>query len=141
MIHLGELTVNTKAIFKWGVILGFLINSSTIVAGEGHHHFSGDPVKSIAEIVMGLKHFPSKKERTQLKDISSHSKDTNIKTISHALINMRHSLKAQDKDNLENILNDKNVSEEIKMLAEIVHNLNHKPSRADKQKLSTLTGH
>ncbi len=102
----------------------FLLNGFSI-AGEGHQHFSGDPIKAMAEMVIKLKHFPSKSEKKQLKDIISHSDNQNVKTIATALVNMRHSAKEEDKAKLKNIINSESASSDLKALAKVVHELNN----------------
>ncbi|MDX1811479.1 MAG: hypothetical protein R3240_06000 [Gammaproteobacteria bacterium] len=115
--------------------------SATASAHEDHHHVSGDPILTMVDIVMGLKHFPTRAERDQLKDIASHTKDPNIKVIANALIHMRHSVKEEDKAKLEKIIADKSALGDVRKLAEIVSSINHKPSRSDKQELAALSHH
>lgn len=149
--------MNLKAFYKPGVFAAIVFFSGNLAASgshnhsaneehhhttsTSHHHFSGDPVKAMAEIIISLKHFPSKSERRQLNDIASHSDDPQVKVIAHALLNMRHTAKDQDKTNLKVIMNDKSADTNIKLLAKIIHELNHKPTRNDKQMLSQITSH
>lgn len=123
------------------LILGLFVFGNVASAGEGHHHFSGDPVKAMAEVIAGLKHFPTKNERKMLHDVMSHSSDENIKIIAGALVNMRHKVTDSDKAKLEKVMNDSTAPDNVRMLAQILHDVNHKPSRDDKQRLSQITGH
>lgn len=112
--------------------------STGVIAGEGHSHFSGDPISTMAKIVSGLNHHADKEEKEQLKDIIAHNKDNNIKIVATALANLNHSATDKDKSNLEKVINDGSASAEIKTIAKIIHDINHKPSSADKQALSAL---
>ncbi len=108
-------------------------------AGD-HEHFPDDPVKTMANIVMELKHFPDKHERHQLQDMLSHSDDLAVKTIATALLDMRHTVKEKDKAALEKIINTPDAPDRLRLLARVVHDIKHKPGREAKQQLAKLIG-
>lgn len=125
--------------YVYTVLIASILGINSAWAGEGHHHFSGDPIKAMADIIIGIKHFPNKAERAQLKDIMSHTNDSNIKTIAAAMVNMRHSVKNEDKEKLISIVNDKNADANARLLAKILYDFSHKPGREDKQKLTEIS--
>ncbi len=132
--------MNKSIKYVFSLIAGLILLSGTAIAGEGHKHFSGDPLKAMAQIVSGLKHFPSDSEKKQLNDIISHSDDASIKAIATALVNMRHSVKDDDKTQLTNIINNANAVSSHQILAKIIRDINHKPTSADKNKLAAIIG-
>lgn len=92
-------------------------------------------IKSIAQILSHVNHFPSAAEKKKLQEIADNSKSANIRVLANAMINMQHSVGSADKAKLKTILNDAHADDDAKELASILMHFNHQPSSADKKKL------
>jgi len=98
-----------------------------------------DPIKTMANIMVHLEHYPSDSEKKMLMGISkSGSASMNSKTLAGAMINLEHKVNSADKPKLDAIVNDAKASENEKTLAKIILSLNHKPSDADKDSLNQM---
>lgn len=117
-------------IFFLFVVLSFLFTNS--FAGNN------ESVKTMANIMMHLNHFPSDSEKRQLMNLRNSSDSESIKVIANAMINLQHSASSRDKPLLEKVMKDSSAPQQIRDLASIIYNINHKPSNSDKQKLSTM---
>ncbi|WP_455211894.1 hypothetical protein [Kaarinaea lacus] len=104
---------------------------SQAIAGE-------DNIKTMAEIMAKLNHYPSASEKETLREISLKSTDSYEKTMATAMMNLEHAATAEDKKKLNQIIKDDAAPEKVKTLAKIIHDLNHKPSAEDKKKLEGL---
>lgn len=107
--------------------------------------WSADPVgastKTMAEIMMSVRHYPSDADKEILKKISADAASSAYeKTIATAILNLNHAAADADKAKLDAITKDAAAPEQIKVLAGIVLNLNHKPSEADTAKLKQVAG-
>lgn len=122
---------------KLGTALAILLFSLTqavisqAIAGD-------DNIKTMAQIMMNLNHYPSDSEKETLREISLKSTDSYEKTMATAMMNLEHSATAADKKKLSKIIEDKAAPEDVKTLAKIIHDLNHKPTSDDKKKLKDL---
>lgn len=114
------------------LMLSFLLLIPAANAGDN------ESVKTMANIMMHLNHYPSDNEKNQLGNIAIESNSENIKIIATAMKNLEHSATSSDKQALQKVMNDKDAPENVKQLASIVYNLNHKPSSDDKAQLSTM---
>ena len=118
------------------VLLVLLFGLAQIVVSQA---IAGDEnIKTMAQIMMNLNHYPSASEKETLREISLKSTDGYEKTMATAMINLEHAATAEDKQKLNKILQDDAAPEEVKTLAKIIHDLNHKPSSDDKKKLKDL---
>lgn len=72
-----------------------LIIFSTIVSAQ---ETSSIQLKKIAEITIGLNHFPSDSEKKELSEImSNESLSDNVRILAHALFNVKHNVTDTDK--------------------------------------------
>ena len=94
-------------------------------------------IKKMAEIMLNLNHYPSDSEKQVLKQITLSGSNFE-KTVATAIINLQHQATAEDKEKLNNIVNNKSAPEDVRTLAAIVHDVNHHPSDADKEKLKKM---
>lgn len=99
---------------------------------------NNESIKTMANIMMHLNHFPSDSEKRQLMNIRNSADSENVKIIANAMINLQHSAQSADKPLLKQVMNDDKASQNLKTLASIIYNLNHKPTSEDKQQLSTM---
>lgn len=111
----------------------FLSFSGQIFAGEAA------PVKTMADIMLKLNHYPSDGEKATLREIV-HSKDASDtqKALATAMINLQHKVSSQDVPKLKSVMQDNNASAGEKALANIIIGLNHSPSDTDKRALQKL---
>lgn len=98
---------------------------------------AGNAVKTMAQILIGLNHYPSAAEKDKLKGMMS-SMTANEKIIATAMINLNHSASAADKKKLAVIMKSNSATAGEKALAKIVAGLNHMVSADDKKVLSGL---
>ena len=118
------------------VLLVLLFGLTQIVVSQA---IAGDEnIKTMAQIMMNLNHYPSASEKETLREISLKSTDGYEKTMATAMINLEHAATAEDKKKLSKIIKDDAAPAEVKTLAKIIHDLNHKPSSDDKKKLKDL---
>ena len=129
------------------LVVCLFVFSNNSIAGEGHMHGhgsdksamkSGTAVQTMASIMMHLNHFPSDSEKKALRKIAANSSSEHEKTIAGAMINLQHKASSADKAKLKMIMNDSSAPEDVRVLAEIVHNLSHQPSGNDKNKLQAM---
>jgi hypothetical protein len=99
---------------------------------------ANDAVKTMANILIHLEHYPSDSEKGQLREIVNGSASQAEKDVAQAIINLQHQATDADKKKLSNIMDDSSVPEDVRTLASIVHNLNHKPTSSDKEKLKAM---
>lgn len=98
-----------------------------------------DPIRTMANIMMHLEHYPSDSEKKTLETISSsNSVSSNVKTLASAMANLQHKVSSGDKPKLEAIVADAKASGNEKELAEIILHLNHEPSSSDKETLNKM---
>jgi hypothetical protein len=95
--------------------LVFSLNASA----DEMHHGDSHAISQMAEIMMHLHHYPD-----------AHGKKV--------LLNVHHHVNPKDRGPLNKIMNDPNASEHEKELADIILNLNHKATSADKEKLHDM---
>lgn len=138
---------NTTLVLVTLIISLFAIPQS-LFAGEGHKHGSSDhssmnmdsddAVKTMANIMMHLNHFPSSSDKKVLEKITKNSQSKHERTIAQTMMNLQHKASSSDKVKLKEIMNDASATDHEKALAQIVHDLSHQPSRNDKHKLQAM---
>jgi len=103
----------------------------------------GSAVSTMANIMIGLKHFPSDADKTALTAIVENSDSSDAeKGIAMAIANIQHKVTAADKEKLTAIAADEHASGALRKLAAIVGGTNHMPSAADIEKLQEIAaGH
>ncbi len=97
-----------------------------------------EAVKNMANILLGLNHFPSDAEKDQLSNIINTNDSEDVKAIATAIKNMHHSASDSDKAKLKTVMDNDAASANVKSLASIVYDLTHKPSSDDKKALSGM---
>ncbi len=81
--------------------------------------------KAIAEILVGLNHFPSDAEKAVLMDIAQdQSNGQGIRAVAQAVHDMQHSLSAESKEAMAQIMASDCADPRAKALAEIVSGIN-----------------
>lgn len=113
-------------------VLAMFFVSPNVFAGNA------ESVKTMANIMMHLNHFPSGAEKQQLDNIVESTDSEDVRTVARAIFNLQHSASDVDKEKLQAVLDNPKAEKDIKTLATIVFNLNHKPTSADKQQLSSM---
>ncbi|MFV2055849.1 MAG: hypothetical protein ACC707_05240 [Thiohalomonadales bacterium] len=125
---------NNIAFKSIGTIFAFvclLTFSSMSLAGDSD-------LKTMAQIMLKLNHYPSDAEKQTLKGIVSASSEAHHKTLASAMINLQHKANAADIPKLKSIVSDGKASQSEKDMANILLGLNHSPSDADKAKLKNI---
>jgi hypothetical protein len=133
-----NLTGGIKKMKKPGSLLSILLVSFAFMCGS-QAMAADENVKTMAEIMLKLNHYPSDSEKETLRQISLSSTATDAeKTMANAMINLEHTATAEDKKKLSKIIKDDSVSQDERTLAKIIHDVEHKPSAKDKEKLKKL---
>lgn len=124
-----------KHVFGSLALISFL-GISPMASADGDH---GQAVKTMAEIVSHLKHFPSADEKANLRKIAdSSSSSPEEQALATALMNMQHSVSGPDRKRLQKIADNPSASKDAKALAHILLRLNHMPSNEDKEVLADM---
>ncbi|MEE8243903.1 MAG: hypothetical protein V3R27_02825 [Pseudomonadales bacterium] len=90
--------------------------------------YADEAVTTMANIVIGLKHFPSDADKAALAAIADGDSSDAEKSVASAIANISHKVTDADKATLAAISADDDASAELRKLAMIVGNLNHMPS-------------
>lgn len=90
--------------------------------------YAGDAVTTMANIVIGFKHFPSDADKAALAAITDGDSSDAVKSVAGAIANISHKVTDADKATLEAIIADDDASAPLRELAAIVSSLNHMPS-------------
>ncbi len=98
-----------------------------------------DQMKTMAKIMLSLKHFPDPKSKEVLKGVVDNTQSSgNEKVLAQAMINLEHTVNPADKPKLQTIIDDKAAAQNDRDLAGIILNLNHRPTDEDKAKLEKM---
>lgn len=120
-----------KPLFSLVCLLGVFL-APLVFAGGG-------AVKTMANILSHLEHYPSDAEKKDLQAIVADKASTsNEKVIAQAMLGLQHKAADADKPKLKAIGADAAATAPEKTLAEIILNLAHSPSASDKEKLAGL---
>lgn len=100
---------------------------------------ASNPTQVMAEMLMGINHFPSAEQKATLEAISqSESSSPAEKTIANAIHHLEHKAKPDDVAALSKIAAEKGTNEAEKALANIVMGFNHKVDAAAKEQLQAI---
>jgi len=95
---------------------------------------------TMAEIIIGLHHYPSDTDKEKLKKLSTDAATSaNEKIIAQALLNVKHGVSDADKPNLEAIIKDSTATGAEKTLASVLLKMKHKPKNSDIAVLRHIT--
>lgn len=131
----GESTMNLPGIALTTILSLSLLASPSAFAAD---QVSG-ATRTMAEIMIGLHHYPSDAEKDKLKKLAAEaSTSADEKIIAQALLNLKHQPAAADKPKLAAITKDAAAPAAVKSLAKILLNLNHQPSDADAAELKQI---
>jgi hypothetical protein len=132
----GGFTMN---LFK--IALPFILSLSilTIPGAFAADDKASAATRTMAEIMIGLNHYPSDAEKDKLNKLAGEATTTaDEKTIAHALVNLKHKADAADVPKLEAVTKDAAAPAAVKSLASILLSLSHHPSDADIAKLKQI---
>ena len=112
-----------------------LVGVPTVIAAD----VSDATTKTMAEIMINVRHYASDADKEKLKKISA---DTAVpeheRAIATAILNLEHHAGDTDKAKLDAIIKDAAAPQPVKDLASVVAGINHKPSEADVAKLKAI---
>ena len=96
-------------------------------------------VKQIADIVVGLSHFPSEADLATLDQITGNAElAQGVRDIADTVANIEHSANEEGKGAMEAIQANAQVPEQAKVLAGIIANFSHSASDDAKTQLAQL---
>jgi hypothetical protein len=96
-------------------------------------------VRTMAEIVLNLNHFPSDADKEKLAAIIDNEDSSEDEvTIATAILNVAHQASESDKEALDMIVTDDSVSPSVQALASAVLNVSHKATDEDIAKLKMI---
>jgi len=94
----------------------------------------------MAEIVIGLHHYPSNDDKEKLRGLSADAATSvNEKIIAQALLNVKHGVSDADRPKLEAITKDSTATGAERTLATVLLKMKHKPSNSDISVLHHIT--
>ena len=133
-VQLWEVAMRSKHLVV--LLLPLLLAALPAAANAG-----GDAIRTMADIIMHLNHYPSDSEKQTLNGIIHDPKATaGEKTIAGALMRMRHSVGGDDAAALRALAADAKASAGERELADILLGIHHHPSAMDRQRLQKLIG-
>ncbi|NKB31494.1 MAG: hypothetical protein GKR91_00130 [Pseudomonadales bacterium] len=99
----------------------------------------GAAMKTIADIVASLNHFPSDSDKASLAEIEGNSNlPEGLRNMANTVANISHSASAEGKDAMAAIQANANAPDSAKELAGIIASLNHVASDDAKSRLAAL---
>jgi len=99
----------------------------------------GDAIRTMANIILHLNHYPSEGEKQTLRTILGEAKaTTGKKIIAGALLHMRHMVGGDDAAALRSLASDPKASKDERELASILLGIHHHPSAEDVRILRKL---
>ena len=114
------------------LVLPLFMLAPVVYAGDA------ESIKTMANIMIHLNHYPSDSEKSKLQTIADNSKSQDIRIIAIAIKDLRHTPSSADKVQLQKVMDDKQASHELKQLASIVYHVHHHPNSDAKKQLSTM---
>lgn len=104
-----------------------------------HDKIDGQPIYTMAEILIHLNHYPSAEEKLKLQEITASTEHTDaVKSIAQAMHDMQHSVSAENMKKLQAIVDSEDADHSVKKLATILMSINHKPDDEAKAMLEEL---
>ncbi|PIP02970.1 MAG: hypothetical protein COW18_05310 [Zetaproteobacteria bacterium CG12_big_fil_rev_8_21_14_0_65_54_13] len=100
---------------------------------------TGNTIRTIDEIIMNLKHYPSDRDKQLLQRVIDNSETSpGEKMLAETLIRMRNRVKGVDAAKLTEFRNDTSAPDKERELADILLRISHQPSSAHHQRLEKL---
>ena len=101
-------------------------------AAEGHMH-------EMAEIVIGMHHYPDDAQKASLHKIADDTKASPAeRTLAGVLLHMEHVVSGDDKQKLQSLMDDKTASESARKLAGVLVRFQHMAAAEDKEILKSI---
>lgn len=114
---------------RTALILGTALLLSTISFTPAvYADANGDAIATMANIVIGLKHFPGDADKAALADIAAGDASDSVKAIASAIANMQHKVSSDDDAKLAAITADPSEPSQVRELASIVSHVMHMPN-------------
>ena len=96
-------------------------------------------INSIAQILIGLNHQPSKEQKQSLQQIiDDQAVSGNTRNLAAVLAKINHKPAKADKMLLDMVVSDKNATAKEQNIAKILRNLDHQASNEEKQTLQQM---
>ncbi|MDH3643176.1 MAG: hypothetical protein OES38_13835 [Gammaproteobacteria bacterium] len=108
---------------------------------DSHSQSQMGAVATMANIVIGLQHFPSDADKAALAAIAEGDASSSVKAVARAIANISHKVSADDQATLATIAADESEPAELRELASIVNGVNHVPSAEAVAALQGLASH
>ena len=107
----------------------------TVLLGLAGAAFAGSDARAqMADILLGLNHFPSEQEQATLAEFANDEELSEAeRTIAGALQRVEHFPSDDDKRSLMVIAEDESVDPEVRELARITHDLEHQVGAEDRE--------
>ena len=100
---------------------------------------TGNTIRTIDELIMNLKHYPSDRDKQLLQRVIDNSETSpGEKMLAETLIRMRNRVKGVDAAKLTEFRNDTSAPDKERELADILLRISHQPSSAHHQRLEKL---
>jgi len=99
---------------------------------------AGNASSVMASILVELNHFPSAAHTESLEEIVASGASADEKMIAQIISRIAHQPVAKDKVELKRILESKEASDAVKIIAKAILNMNHRPQSEDVQALKGL---
>lgn len=108
---------------------------------DSHSDSQGSAVATMANVMIGLQHFPSDADKAALAAIAEGDASSSVKAVASAIANISHKASADDQATLAAIAGDESEPAELRELASIVSGVNHVPSAEAVAALQSLASH
>ena len=112
-----------------------------LALSDSHSGSQGGAIAKMANIVIGLQHFPSDADKEALAAIAEGDSSDSVKAVASAIANISHKVSADDQATLAAIAADESEPAELRELASIVNGVNHVPSAEAVAALQRLASH
>ena len=100
--------------------------------------YADEAIATMANIVIGLKHFPSASDKAALGAIADSESEDTVKAIASAIANIAHKVTDADKATLNAIIADGDTPAELRELAAVLISFSHMPSADAVSTLNSL---
>ena len=109
-------------------------------AGEGMAR-GGEPVRTMAGILIDMNHFPGEADKAKLKAIvENDSASAHERTLAQAILGIEHTPSDAAKAKLQRIVEDESAPRDVRDLARAILGFQHKPGSDGKERLRRILG-
>ena len=130
--------IKIKSLFLTMIMLLTGIHFQSDVYAHSEHDKDANVI-TMADIVIGIQHYPTAEDQKHLQAIvDSDASTADEKIIATAIMNIQHQAIAGDKQKLQEIIDNTTPTSTVSALATIVHGFSHGISAVDKRKLQTI---